>query len=189
MFPRFLRPLLFVVPLAFAAANLTAQKPASTLPAPGTSPFHLIPIQPPELTAGELKLLTLEGQFAESVKAGGGKAFVTWFAEDAVILNNGKPAIRGRGALALQADWDPKVYQLIWVATGAQMSPSGDMGFTWGDLETKLTPPGGTTTTTYARYITVWRKQADGSWKVALDASQDRPPLPFGPGAVAPPQP
>ena len=69
------------------------------------------------------------------MKEGGGKAFATWFAEDAVTLNNGKPAVLGRGAIAAQANWDPTQYQLTWLLQGARMGPSNDMGFTWGHYE------------------------------------------------------
>ncbi len=82
--------------------------------------------------------MELEGRFAQSVATGGGKAFATWFADDAVTLNNGCPAVLGRASIAAQADWDPKTYQLTWTPQGAQMGPSNDMGFTWDT--TKATP-------------------------------------------------
>jgi len=61
------------------------------------------PLTQPTLTPGALVLLELEGRFAKAVEAGGGKAFATWFADDGVTLNNGKPAVLGRTAIAAQA--------------------------------------------------------------------------------------
>ena len=132
----------------------------------------------PTLTPGQLKLLELEGRFAQSVAEGGGKAFASWFADDAVTLNNGKPATLGRGSIAASATWSPKEYSLTWVAQGAQMGPSNDMGFTWGHYEGRSTDKDGQTTMTSGRYITVWKKLPDGSWKVAMDASAEEPPAP-----------
>jgi ketosteroid isomerase-like protein len=120
--------------------------------------------------------MELEGRFAQAVAAGGGKAFASWFAEDAVTLNNGRPAVLGRGALASQANWDPKTYQLTWVPQGGQMGPSNDMGFTWGHYEGRSTDNNGQPIVTSGRYITIWKKLPDGNWKVALDASADEPP-------------
>ena len=141
------------------------------------SGYKLVPLSSPlAVTAGVLLLLDLEGRFAEDVAAGGGKAFGTWFAEDAVTLNNGKPAVLGRGAIATAADWDPKKYSLTWVAQGAQMGPSSDMGFTWGRYEGRSTGEDGKPVVVTGRYITVWKKLADGSWKVAMDASANEPP-------------
>ena len=140
------------------------------------SPYKISPITTPTLSPGVLHLLELEGKFSEAVAAGGGKAFITYFADDAVTLNNGKPAVLGRGAIAQQATWDPKEYQLSWTAQGAQMGPSNDMGFTWGQYVGKAKDKNGEPIVTTGRYITVWKKLADGSWKVAMDASANDAP-------------
>jgi ketosteroid isomerase-like protein len=120
--------------------------------------------------------MELEGRFAQSVATGGGKAFATWFADDAVTLNNGRPAVLGRASIAAQANWDPKDYQLTWTPLGAQMGPSNDMGFTWGHYEGRSTDKNGQPVITSGRYFTVWKKLPDGAWKVAMDASANEPP-------------
>ena len=134
------------------------------------------PLSQPQLSPGVLHLMELEGKFAQAVAAGGGKAFSSWFADDAVTLNNGRPAVLGRTAIAAQANWDPAVYQLTWQPQGAQMGPSGDMGFTWGHYEGRSKDKNGQPVVTSGRYFTVWKKMPDGSWKVALDASSDDAP-------------
>lgn len=134
------------------------------------------PLAQPTLSPSVLLLLELEGRFSQSVAAGGGKAFGTWFADDAVTLNNGKPAVLGRTAIAAQAQWDPKTYQLTWVPQGAQMGPSNDMGFTWGHYEGRSKDKNGEPVVISGRYFTVWKKLSDGTWKVALDASSNEPP-------------
>ena len=130
----------------------------------------------PTLNPGALLLLDLERRFAAAVAAGGGKAFSNWFADDAVTLSNGRPALRGRGAVAASANWDPKAYQLTWTPTAAQMGPSNDMGFTWGHYEGRSKDSHGEPILVTGRYITVWKKLPDGTWKVALDASATEPP-------------
>jgi ketosteroid isomerase-like protein len=134
------------------------------------------PVTQPTLTPGVLLLTELEGRFEKAVEAGGGKVFAEWFAEDAVTLNNGKPAVLGHRAIAEQAQWDPKTYQLTWQPQGAQMGPSGDMGFTWGHYEGHSKDKNGQPVVISGRYFTVWKKVPDGSWKVALDASAEEPP-------------
>ena len=56
------------------------------------------------------------------------------------------------------------------------MGPSNDMGFTWGTYEGHSRDAHGQLITVSGRYITVWKKLADGTWKVALDASAQSPP-------------
>ena len=159
-----------------AAGSLRAQMPLSSLSGADQKPSVISPLAQPTLSDGALQLMELEGRFAAAVATGGGKAFVSWFAEDAVTLNNGKPAVMGRVAIATQANWDPKEYQLSWVPEGAQMGPSNDMGFTWGHYEGRSKDKNGQPVAISGRYITVWKKMPNGEWKVALDASANEPP-------------
>jgi ketosteroid isomerase-like protein len=55
------------------------------------------------------------------------------------------------------------------------MGPSGDFGYTWGHFEGHSKDVNGNTVTTSGRYITIWRKQPDGNWKVVLDAGANEP--------------
>ena len=58
------------------------------------------------------------------------------------------------------------------------MSPANDMGFTWGHYEGKSMGLDGKPSVTAGRYITIWKKQPSGEWKVAMDASADEPASP-----------
>ena len=165
----------FVSLIGIASAQVPGFIPGTVPPNPGG--YKIIsPVTAPTLTPGQLTLLELEGRFSQAVAQGGGKAFALWFADDAVTLNNGKPATLGRGAIAANATWSPTEYSLTWVAQGAQMGPSNDMGFTWGHYEGRSTEKGGQSVVTSGRYITVWKKLPGGSWKVAMDASAQEPP-------------
>jgi ketosteroid isomerase-like protein len=150
-----------------------AQLPLDSLskPAPAANPFTN-----PGLTPEVAFLYNLEAKFAHDTAQGGGPAFAKWFAGDAVELSNGKPPVIGEAAIAAGANWTPEQYQLIWTPEGGRMSPSGDMGFTWGHYEGRSKDRDGTPIVTSGRYMTVWKKQPDGTWKVALDASNQEPP-------------
>jgi ketosteroid isomerase-like protein len=156
-------------------AAISAAQAPGTVPS-SSSPYRIVtPITQPAITAGQITLIELEGKFQQSVAEGGGKAFASWFANDAVALNNGKPATLGRGAIADSATWSPKEYSLTWATQGAQMGPSNDMGFTWGHYEGRSTHRNGQPIVKTGRYITIWKKLADGTWKVAMDASAEEP--------------
>ena len=162
-----------------AAHGIQAQTSSAQTSLDGLSqrpPAVISPLTQPTLSPGVILLMELEGKFAQAVSVGGGKAFAEWFAEDAVTLNNGQPATMGRAAIAAQAKWDPKEYQLTWTPQGAQMGPSNDMGFTWGHYEGRTKDKNGQPVVITGRYVTVWKKMSDGSWKVALDASANEPP-------------
>ncbi len=156
-------------------AQLPLGGPDSSLLQPQSPTAIPSPITQPSLSPGVILLMELEGRFAKAVAEGGGKAFANWFADDAVTLNNGKPAVLGRASIAAQAQWNPGEYQLTWTPQGAQMGPSNDMGFTWGHYEGKSKDKNGQPVVISGRYFTVWKKLPDGNWKVALDASANEP--------------
>ena len=133
------------------------------------------PLTDPTAKPGKVLLFDLEARFARDVLARGGAGFASWFADDGVALGNGQPPSIGRVAIAKSANWDPKVYQLTWTPTDAQIGPSGDMGYTWGHFEGRSKDAAGNPVVTTGRYLTIWRKQSDGSWKVVLDAGANEP--------------
>ncbi len=153
-----------------------SSSPLQPLGSPSSSYTLVSPVTTPTISPGVLTLLELDGRLSQAVAAGGGRAFAEWFAPDAVTLNNGKPAIQGRSNIASSATWTPAEYQLTWTPQGASMGPSNDMGYTWGSYEGRARDSNGQMVTTAGRYITVWRKQLDGSWKIALEASADDAP-------------
>jgi ketosteroid isomerase-like protein len=154
---------------------LAQQVPTTSLDGLSQKSPIISPLTQPTLSPGVIHLMELEGKFAQAVAEGGGKAFVQWFTEDAVVLNNGQPPTIGKTAIAASAQWDPKVYQLTWVAQGGQMGPSDDMGFTWGHYEGRSKDKNGEPVVISGRYMTVWKKMPDGSWKVAMDVSANEP--------------
>jgi ketosteroid isomerase-like protein len=130
----------------------------------------------PTAKPGKALLFELEARFAKDVLERGGAGFADWFAEDGVTLGNGVAPSVGRVAITKSSNWNPKNYQLTWTPTDAMMGPSGDFGYTWGHFEGHSKNANGKPITTSGRYITVWRKQADGQWKVVLDAGANEPP-------------
>jgi ketosteroid isomerase-like protein len=131
------------------------------------------PLADTTIAPGKSLLFDLEAKFAKATAEGGGKAFATWFAEDGVSLANGQNPVHGRDAIAKQATWLPKDYQLTWTPTDAIMSAAGDMGYTWGHYEGRSRDSDGNAKVTSGRYLTIWRKEKDGSWKVVVDTSNE----------------
>ena len=133
------------------------------------------PLTNPTLSPGVEMLYQLDAKFSDDTAKGGGPAFAAWFAPDAVTLANGKAPVVGYDAIAAGATWTPASYQLTWTPEGARMAASGDMGVTWGHYTGVSKDQEGHTLKLSGRYMTVWKKQPDGQWKVELDASNDGP--------------
>jgi ketosteroid isomerase-like protein len=133
------------------------------------------PLSDPTMNPGKLLLFELEARFAKDVLEHGGAAFADWFAADAVELGNGAAPVVGKVAIVKSATWLAKDYQLTWTPTDAMMGPSGDMGYTWGHYEGHSMDANGNPVTTSGRYMTIWRRQPDGNWKVVMDAGANEP--------------
>jgi ketosteroid isomerase-like protein len=110
-----------------------------------------------------------------------------FLADDAMYLGEGIPLVSGRDAIeeAWREEAQLPGFSLSWEPDGAVVSARGDLGYTFGSNEISLNNAAGVRTTTKGKYVTIWRKQADGSWKVVVDiANSDAPPT-----AVATPKP
>jgi len=164
-----------VVSVSLSAVAATAQVLQPPTPQPNAAPAGNA-LTNPGLSPQVQFLYNLEAKFAADTAKGGGKAFGAWFAPDAVTLAQGAAPVVGHDAIAARATWTPQAYQLTWTPEGARMSLSGDMGFTWGHYEGDSKDAEGNPVKKTGRYMTVWKKQPDGTWKVELDASNDGPP-------------
>jgi len=67
---------------------------------------------------------------------------------------------------------------LHWQATKVEAARSGDMGYSMGTYEMSFTGPDGNPATDHGKYVTIWRKQDDGTWKVVADIFNSDLPAP-----------
>lgn len=115
-------------------------------------------------------LLEADRAFAADVARGGTEAWVSWFAEDGAQIQTGRGEIRGRDAIReLMAGLDDPNFSLSWEPRRADIAASGDLGWTTGDYVSRGMGADGTPRQSQGRYVTIWRKQPDGSWKVVMD--------------------
>jgi ketosteroid isomerase-like protein len=122
-----------------------------------------------EKATGET-LRRVEGEFMRAALERGSAGYMSYYAEVAVELPDGAPAIVGKDNIAKGMGFlDDKNNRLTWSAVGADIASSGDLGYTWGNYEFLSKDKDGNQRVEHGKYTTVWKKQADGSWKVALD--------------------
>jgi ketosteroid isomerase-like protein len=103
-------------------------------------------------------------------KDGVGKAFIAYSAEDPVIVRPGKMPLVGRPAL-VEAFAPLTGSDLSWEPLKAEIAGSGDLGYTFG----RYTLREGKDITTHGVYVSIWKKQPDGSWKYVLDGGGTTP--------------
>lgn len=122
-------------------------------------------------------LVAADRAFAADVARDGLAAWLRWFEPDGVQVVPGR-IVRGdsaRRALMGELLADPKL-KLVWAPDTAIVAASGDIGYTIGRSQVRQTNPDGTVTVrSSGRYVTIWRRQPDGSWKVELDTGNADP--------------
>lgn len=115
--------------------------------------------------------------FAAAVDARGTDAWVEVFDPEGGMESQGK---RVQGAEAIRAAMAPllsdRSRRLQWAPQWSGLSPAGDVGFTIGAWALRNHADGAWQTAATGSYVTLWRRQPDGSWKVLFDAGEDDPP-------------
>lgn len=120
----------------------------------------------------------LEADAAFSRRAGEvgvAAAFREYIAEDATMLPAATDALRGREAI-FQRLQEQGEDGLTWQPQAAEVARSGDFGYTWGTFQLPAREADGQMTVVRGKYVSVWRKQVDGAWKVILDIGNTIPP-------------
>jgi ketosteroid isomerase-like protein len=129
------------------------------------------------------RLLQADREFAAaSVRQGAAAAFFSAMAEDAIELPaDAPPEGRAKVSAGLKA-LGPQV--LDWTPQRAEVARSLDLGWTWGEWRLLDSAASGKALS-HGKYLNIWKRQADGAWKLAVDiGNQAAPPAP----AAAPPK-
>ena len=125
---------------------------------------------------GSHQLVQLEAEFMKAAAEKGSQGYMSYYADDAVELPNGENMLQGKEAIAKTMGFlDQKDNSLTWKPVHADMSASGDLGFTYGTYEFRSKDKDGKPTVSYGKYATIWKKQKDGSWKVVMDMGNSSP--------------
>ena len=122
--------------------------------------------------------------FAAAVKKDGLKtAFLAWFEpEDSQLIDRGS-MLQGAAAITAPFAQSPPGFTIDWMPDGGHAASSGDFAVTTGRYAVKMDAQ----QIDAGRYVTTWRKNAEGAWKVVLDATIADPIA--DPANVVPPTP
>ncbi len=64
---------------------------------------------------------------------------------------------------------------LTWEPSSAEIAESGELGYTLGRWEYAVKDSTGKQSTSFGYYVSIWKKQADGSWKYVFDSGVSGP--------------
>jgi ketosteroid isomerase-like protein len=127
---------------------------------------------------------------ADWCKAAGSKDVdktVSFYSDDATVLPANAPSATTKDAI--RKIWGDLIaapgFAISWKATKIEVAKSGDLACISGTYELTTNDTSDKPSTDHGKYVEVWEKQKDGTWKCGTDIwNSDLPAVPTSPGAV-----
>jgi ketosteroid isomerase-like protein len=114
-----------------------------------------------------------DADWAKAAQAKSVDQFMSFIGDDAYACGLDGKWVHGKAAI--QDEWkqmlsDPN-FKLSWTNEAAEVAKSGDIGYTRGTFT------GSQGNSAFSgSYATVWKKDKDGKWRVAVDIASAEPP-------------
>jgi uncharacterized protein (TIGR02246 family) len=124
----------------------------------------------------EQALRDLDAQWSAAAAAKDLDKTVSYYSDDAIVLPPNEAGAMTKEAIrAVWKDTIENASSISWKATRVEVAKSGDMACLSGTYEVTMKDG----TKDRGKYLEVWEKQADGTWKCGADAwNSDLPAAP-----------
>lgn len=123
-----------------------------------------------KIEAEKKALIQAETDFETARAQKGMEGWLSFFAEDTANIIPGKPITFSKADMReqLTKNWNPDMI-LKWQPVKVDVAASGDLAYTIGTWQITGKNRKGEPISMTGKYVTIWKKQADGTWKVAVD--------------------
>ena len=135
--------------------------------------------EPPDTRAADEAAIHAAGKaWSAAAEAKDPETFVSVYTEDAVLMLEDAPDMSGMAALreGITGMMQDPNFALSFAADKVVVARAGDIAYETGTYTMTMSDPEGNPATGNGSYVVVWEKQADGAWKVVLDAPVSDPP-------------
>ena len=146
------------------------------------------PAAPAGLTDADKAAIDSAGQvFARNAMAGDFAVLTkAHYAEDAIVLPPNMPAATGHAAIEAMFKTFPPI--TAFELRNEEVEGTGSMAYVRGRYTMTMSPPGAAAIADTGKYLEIWRKQGDGTWKSVRDMFNSDVALP-APAPAAPTKP
>lgn len=125
----------------------------------------------------EAALKKLDDEWSKATGARDVEKMTSYYSDDAMVMLPNIPTLTGKESI--RAFWNSMLDQSFsggWKTTKVEVS--GDLAYVTGNYEFNDNDGGGKPITDKGKYVEVWKKQADGSWKCVADMFSSDMPVP-----------
>lgn len=122
------------------------------------------------------ELLDVDRQFDADTTRNGVEGWVTHFAPDGIMMPAASEMVVGQPAVRefISKVFSTPGFAMRWEPVEGGVS--GELGYTYGVSKTTRRGADGKPQVAYGKYVTIWRKQRDGTWQIAVDIGNSSPP-------------
>ncbi len=119
----------------------------------------------------KLGMMNTDREFSKMSEEKGMKtAFIEYLDSNGVLLRPGYLPIAGADAIDYLIQQNDTDYTLTWEPRNGTVARSGELGYTYGIYALR---PSQKDTVIYGTYVSIWRKERDGTWKYVLDSGNE----------------
>jgi len=116
------------------------------------------------------ELMEVDREFArQSVEKGSHESFLAYIDDSCVLLRPNRQPVIGRKKIEEMFSTPDTSFTLNWEPLFADISESGDLGYTYGIYTVQMDSPEGDLVNKEGTYVTIWEKDQNGNWKFVLD--------------------
>lgn len=128
-------------------------------------------------TANEEAIRQTDLAWSAAQQTDGLEGVMPFYLDDAILLPPNNPMAIGKEAIReASATIDVPGFSVSWKPKLVEVADSGEIGYAIGNFEGNSVDSEGNPVPVKGKYVEIWKKQADGSWKVAVDMfSSDSP--------------
>jgi ketosteroid isomerase-like protein len=163
--------------LDLGTRNPAPQTPAPVLLFPRDYPNNAKANQKVDVEAERSALIKTETEFAKLlITKNTVDSFLSYLADGVRLYRTNNFPLVGKEAASVALAAKPGV--LTWQPAKADVSTSGDLGYTYGTYEFKAI--GDNKPAESGNYMRIWKKQANGKWRIVLDLLNPIPPATAG---------
>ena len=104
-------------------------------------------------------------------------AIMAHYADDAVLLPTAEPMIEGKAAIREEWEHILAIPNFSSKTTMREAEMSGDLAYTYGSYSARMMGEDGKPVDEPGKYVSIWRRGADGKWRIVVDTyNTDVPP-------------
>jgi len=159
-----------------------SNRPLLTIFAFGMMVVACAPAAPPGLTEAdraEIRATTEEARAIANSSRDWAQYAEIYYAPDAIVMPANEEVVRGREAIVSWFESFPPFEDMQ--LNQVEVDGAGDIAYVYGTFSMILMLPDVEEPVPDAgKYIEIWRRQADGSWKIVMDIFNSDLPVPEG---------